>query len=311
MAPHLETDLSAPERLSLMDDEWALVRAGRHTVADYLTLASGFSGESASGVLGALSARLGFVHDYLTTAQTKPQFEAFARRLLQPIVARIGFAPAAGEPDDRRELRAAAVDALGTIGDDPKIVAQARAALDRALTGSAPLDPTMAGAIVSVAASHGDARLFDALHAAAEAAAAPDLHYRYLYALADFSDPALVDRGLELALSPNLRSQDTALYLSRFLGNPEINARVWAFVKAHWAALAPKVTIFGGDTNVTSALGSFCDAGTRDDVKAFFAAHPLPAAARTLNQTIERINNCIDLRGKQTPVLTDWLASQH
>ena len=31
LAPHVETDLTAPERLSLLDDEWALVRAGRHT----------------------------------------------------------------------------------------------------------------------------------------------------------------------------------------------------------------------------------------------------------------------------------------
>ena len=129
-----------------------------------------------------------------------------------------------------------------------------------------------------------------------------------MFALSEFTDPALVDRGLQLALSPTMRSQDTALYLSRFLANPAVHARAWAFVKAHWTALEPKVTIFGGDANLTSALGSFCDAGTRDDVKAFFAAHPLPAAARTLKQTIERIDNCIALREKQTPVLTGWLS---
>jgi len=164
---------------------------------------------------------------------------------------------------------------------------------------------------VSVAAAHGDARLFDALHAAADAADAPDTHYRYLNALSDFTDPALVDRGLQLSLASTMRSQDTALYLAHFLGNPLIHARAWTFVKAHWPALEPKVAIFGGDTNLTSALGSFCDAGARDDITAFFAAHPLPAAARTLNQTIERINNCIDLRTKQTSVLTDWLSSRH
>ncbi len=308
MAPHLETDLSAPERLSLMDDEWSLVRAGRHTVADYLTLASGFGGEQTSGVLGAVSGRLGFLHDYLTTNETRPKFEAFARGLLQPIFGHVGFAASAADTDDRRELRAVSIDALGDIGNDPKIAAQARAALDRALGGGAPLDPTIAGAIVSVAARHGEVKLFDALHAAAEAATAPDIHYRYLNALSDFTDPALVDRGLQLALSSSMRSQDTALYLSRYLANPAIHARAWAFVKAHWTALEPKVTIFGGDTNLTAALGSFCDAGTRDDIKTFFAAHPLPAAARTLNQTIERIDNCVDLREKQTPVLTEWLS---
>src|SRR5947209_2735747 len=55
MAPHVETDLTAPERLSLIGDEWALVRAGRHSVADYMTLASGFGAESSSGVLAMRS----------------------------------------------------------------------------------------------------------------------------------------------------------------------------------------------------------------------------------------------------------------
>ena len=46
------------------------------------------------------------------------------------------------------------------------------------------------------------------------------------------------------------------------------------------------ITISGGDTTVVSSLSVFCDARSRDEIKAFFAAHPLPAAARTLSQTI-------------------------
>ncbi len=292
----------------MSDDEWSLVRAGRHNVTDYLTLASGFSGENTSGVLGVVSGRLGFMRDYLTTNETRPKLEEFARGMMRPILDRVGFASAATDPADRRELRAVAIEAVGTIGNDPKVIAQSRSALDRSLAGGAPLDPTLASAIVSVAATHGDASLFDALHAAAEAATAPDAHYRYLNALSDFTDPALVDRGLQLSLAPTMRSQDTAVYLAHFLSHPLTHARAWAFVKAQWPTLEPKVTIFGGDTTLTSALGSFCDAGTRDDINAFFTAHPLPAAARTLKQTIERINNCIGLREKQTPVLTEWLS---
>src|SRR5205814_3231976 len=38
LAPRVEEALSAPERVSIVGDEWALVRAGRHTVAEYLGL---------------------------------------------------------------------------------------------------------------------------------------------------------------------------------------------------------------------------------------------------------------------------------
>jgi len=310
IAPRVETDLTAPERLSLLDDEWALVRAGRHTAGDYLTLAAGYGREHASVVMEEVARRLGAIDEDLTTDATRSRFETFSRSLLRPLLDELGFAAGSGDTDDRRRLRAVLVGALGTFGQDQDVVSKARAALDRALAGGAPLEPTVAGAIVKAAATHGDAALFDALGAAAERAASPEEQYRYLYALGDFRDPALVDRGLQRALSPQLRSQDTAIYLAQFLVNPLARGRAWAFVTANWAALEPKVAIAGGDTNFVRSLGAFCDARSRDGISAFFAAHPLPGAARTLTQTIEQITNCIALREKQTPAVTEWLSAQ-
>ncbi len=245
-------------------------------------------------------ARLDFARDYLTTDATRKKFEAFARTLIRPLFDQLGFAPQAADNDEQRQLRAVVIGSLGTTGEDADVVARSRAALDKALAGGPALDPTLAAPIVAVAAEHGDAALYDALKAASDRATAPDDHYRYLYALADFRDPALIDRGLQDSLSPELRSQDAAIYLSQFFGNPVARPRAWAFAKQYWDVLAPKLTIFGGDTNFTAALSGFCDAGARDDIKTFFAAHKMSAATRTLDQTIERINNCIDLRERQT-----------
>ena len=161
-------------------------------------------------------------------------------------------------------------------------------ALQKTIRQGAPLDPTVAGAIVTAAASNGDEKLFDALAAAADKAVSPEEQYRYLYALGDFRDPALIDRGLQRSLSPQLKSQDTALYLVQFFVNPHARDRAWTFVIANWTALEPKVAIYGGDTNLVRSLGAFCDAGARDRITTFFAAHPLPAAARTLSQTVEQ-----------------------
>lgn len=310
IAPHVAANLSAPERVSLIDDEWALVRAGRHTVADYLTLAAEYGREHASGVLSEVTDRLAFIHEYLTTAATRAPFQAFIRTLLRPIFSELGFAVAPADTDDRRALRAAVIDVLGTTAEDPDVIAQARSALDRSLAGGPGLDPTLAGAVVRTAASHGDAKLFDALTAAADRATSPEDQYRYLNALADFRDPALIDRGLQRALSPAMRSQDAAVYLAAFLRNPAARDRAWAFVKQHWPALEPKVTIVGGDTRIVAALGSFCDARSRDDITSFFAVHTLPGAVRTLEQTIERVNNCLELRATQTAAVAGWLAAR-
>jgi aminopeptidase N len=310
IAPHVATELTASERLSLLDDEWAMVRVGRHSAGDYLLLAAGYGHEQSSGVLEELTRRLAFVHEYLATGDAKPKIEAFIRSLLRPLLADVGFDRAPSDSDERRALRAAVVSALGTIGEDADLIAAARAALDRSLGGGPPLEPTLAGAIVRIAAMHGDEKLFDALAAAADRATSPEDRYRYLNALAAFREPPLIDRALERTLSSTMRSQDAALYLAAFFQNPAARSRAWSFISAHWKALEPKIRVVGSDTTLMAAFGAFCDTGARDQVKAFSAAHPLPSAARTLEQTLERIDNCARLRARQAAAVADWVAAR-
>jgi len=310
MAPRVGTDLTAEERLSLLDDEWAMVRTARHEISDYLTLVTGLGREHSSGVLGEVGNRLSFISEYLTSGASRTKFEAFVRSLLRPVFDEVGFSSSATEGDDRKALRAAVVGGLGTIAEDPEVVTLSRNALERSLAANIPLEPTLAGAVVQTAAMHGDAALFDALVAAADRTTDPDQHYRYLYALGSFRDPALVDRGLKLALADKLRSQDTAIYLSQFFGNPDARERAFAFVSDNWDALAPKLTIFGADTYLIRSMTNFCDPQWRDKVSAFFTQHKLPAGARALDQTLESINNCVALREKQAPNVDAWLAAR-
>ncbi|HVW06576.1 MAG TPA: M1 family metallopeptidase [Vicinamibacterales bacterium] len=310
MAPDVESHLTPSERLSLVDDEWALVRAGRHTAADFLSLAAGYRGERSSGVLVQIDEPLRFIGEHLTSDATRERYQRFVRSLLRPLYDELGIAAAATDTDDRRALRAAVIDTLGNVGRDPDVARDAARAIEAARSGGAALDPTAADAVVTVAASRGDAHLFDALSDAAAHASSPGEHYRYLYSLAAFEDPALIQRGLDGVLAPDLRAQDASLYLARFFRNPIARAPAWTFVKQHWDALVPKVMVFGGDRRIVEALGAFCDTGARDDVRAFFTAHPLPATSRVLAQTLERIDACIALRTSQTPVVTTWLAGR-
>jgi aminopeptidase N len=261
-------------------------------------------------ILSEIIGHLNFIHDYLATPEQAPKLEALVRSLLRPALDELSFSPAPSDADDRRARRAAVVSALGTTGNDPDVIAKSRAALDRSLQGGAPLEASLAAAVTSVAAGHGDRKLFDALVAASERASDPEERYRTLSALAAFRDPALTDRGLQMVLTPQVRSQDASLQLARFLGNPAARAKTWTFIKANWTALQPKVAISGGDTRLVAALGTFCDAQARDDIKGFFDAHPLPGATRTLNQTVERIDNCVAIRKAQAANVASWLASR-
>lgn len=308
LAADAQSQLTDAERLSLLGTEWALVREGRHSVADYLTLAAGLGGERSSAVLSELVKRLDFIHDYLTTTQTQPLLEGFVRSLLRPLVSELGLSGAPGDSPDRLALRATVIGALGNAGNDHDVSAQARDALIRSLTGTLRLEPTAANAVINVAARRGDTALWNALVDASRRATSPAERNRYLYGLAHFQDPALVERGLEQALSPAMRNQDAGLYVGRFLANPAINATAWAFVKKRWKDLAPKLAVSMVNIRLVESLGSFCDVAARDDVRTFLAEHELPGTARALEQALDRMDTCIATRKQQTPVLTDWLS---
>jgi aminopeptidase N len=313
IAPQVEDALTAPERLALVDDEWALVRAGQHGAGGYLTLASAFGRETSSGVLGEIADRLAFMHQYLTTGATRERFEAFTRTMLAPLFRELGFSAAPNDTADRRQLRAVVIGALGTTGNDPAVVRRARLALERILQatsggGEGSVDPTSSESVVRIAAEHGDAALYDALVAAASRAKSPAERNLYFYAAADFGDPGVIDRALRRTLTSDVRTQDTARYLAGFFANPIARPRAWMFVKANWTLLEPRLKVFNASNVLAGAVSSFCDAAARDDVKAFFDAHRLGGMAGPLGRSIERINNCIDLREKQTKAVGEWLA---
>ena len=234
LAPDIATHLTEPERLSLVADEWALVRAHRHTIGDYLTLAGGFKSERTSGVMAEVTGRLDFVHDYLTDARSRPAFETFVRNLTESAFRELGISAGPNDDDDRRALRPIVI---ATRPPATTSVSAAARSARRALAG----EPDLADgriSVISVAARHGDAALWDRLLAARGRGIAVE-HCRALR-LAAFTEPSLVDRGLGFALTDDLRSQDAASYLGLFLENPE--ARALGFVKRHWTALAPKIT---------------------------------------------------------------------
>jgi len=83
----------------------------------------------------------------------------------------------------------------------------------------------------------------------------------------------------------------------------------WNYMKEHWSDLAEKVTSFGG-RGAVAALGNSCSESMRDDVKKFFTDHRAPGAERALQQSLERMNTCIEFKQLQQANMQQWLAAQ-
>jgi aminopeptidase N len=301
------SSLAPAERIALIADEWALVRAGRHDVGTFLDLASGFKTERVAAVMSTLVDILDSLAEELTTPAARPKYRTWLTALLTPALQEIGWSSTSTETEDTKELRAALVEGLGGTARDPNVIAKAREVVSTALAKPASIDPTLLNIAVPVAATGADAALYDQYLARSRSAGDPEEHYRYMYGLAWFSDPALVRRTMDFILGPEVRSQDAKVFIARLLANSDARPLAWQLLRERWNDVQKKTGEFVGNTVIVGALGGFCDARTAAEVNQFFAAHKVPDAERTLQQVTERISACAARADVQSEKLTAWL----
>ena len=309
LAHDAETKLTPAERIAVQTDIWASVRVGREPVGDYLAFAQGLQSDRNRAVLEDILGRLNYIGQYVVSDSDRDAYRAWLRQYLAPAMKEVGYEPKPGESDEQRTLRSRLFNALGFDARDTETLEQARKIADKALDNPGSVDLEMAGSTFGLAALNGDSAFYDRVIAALKNPKSPEEYYMYLFTLPQFGDQKLLQRTLEFAISPDVRSQDALGVITSVMGNPAGQQLAWDFVRQHW----PEVEKAGGpfaSAQVVGATSVFCDAGSRDQVTEFFSAHKVAAAERTYKQSIERINNCVDLKSQQEPQLASWLG-QH
>jgi aminopeptidase N/puromycin-sensitive aminopeptidase len=306
LATDAESKLTPAERISLQGDIWASVRVGREPVGDYLAFAQGLQSDRSRAVLEDVLGRLNYIGQYLVSDSDRDAYRTWLRQYLTPPMKEVGYEPKSGEADEQRTLRSRLFNALGYDARDPETLEQARKIADKALADPASVDREMAGGAFGLAALNGDAAFYDKVMAATKNPKSPEEYYMYLFTLPQFGDQKLLQRTLEFAISPDVRSQDALGLVTSVMGNPAGQQLAWHFVRQHW----PEIEKAGGpfaSAQVVGATSVFCDTASRDQVTEFFSAHKVAAAERTYKQSIERINNCVDLKSQQEAQLASWL----
>jgi len=300
------TTWDAAQRDRLAGDLWALVSAGREDVGHYLDLIRRMGADRERVVLETEIQPLPAIAKYLTDANDRDSLSALIRDLVGPRVKRLGWKPAAKESDDDRQLRPILISLLGTYGNDPEIIQEARKLAEQYLQDRSSLDASVVPAVLGLAAKSGDSALYDRYIQAARAATSPEEFLNFSFGLAAFSDPALVRRTLETAVSSQVRSQDSPYLLVALLNNSKTRKQSWEWIKDHWNEVQARFTMSSG-SRVVAATGAFCDRTDKDDVQSFFASHPVESSERTLAAALGKIDACVELREQQSSNLAAWL----
>ena len=306
---HLDA-LAPAERIELLSDEWALVRAGKREIGAFLDLCRSYRGEADYPVLDELLGRLAAVEHRLVSEADRPALQRVVANLFRPQLQATGWDAGEGEPDELRLRRAVAVRALALVARDPAVIGEAVARLERWLSGDrAALEQNLHDVAVTAAARSGDAARFERFMALFRRETDPTFRRRYLLALAAFEAPPLVERGLSFLFEPEaVPLQDTAFFVGGLLGNRVARDPAWARLRSAWDVLsarfqgAPMLT-----RRVVEALGALTEARHLEEARAFLAAHPVEAAPQAIAQTLERLAQEVTLRQRTQPALSRWL----
>ncbi len=306
LASRVESGLTPTERISLIGDEWAQVRANKATVGDYLNLVAAVKADPNADVVSSALDGLGAVDSRIaSTPQEKDSLDAWFRQTFAPEYAKLG-PPADSDSPDKKQLRALLFAALGEA-KDPQILSQAREISMKYLANPDSVDPNLAQTALQITARNGDTALFDKLQKISETSTNPEIQIGALRLLAMFENPELAERALNYAVSGKVRNQDAAIQLAISLDTDKNRDLAWQFIQTHWDEVKKEFTPEMGNVLV-GATSAFCSVAQRDDVSQFFAAHKVPDADQALKHAIERINGCIELRDLQGPQLKTWLA---
>ncbi|WP_323381899.1 M1 family metallopeptidase [Myxococcus dinghuensis] len=304
--------LSRTERVALLGDAQALAEAGTLPVSEALALLGRFKDSEPLELLASLSL-LDLARPTLLSEDGWTHRARLMRSLYGARALKLGLAPAKGDSEEVRMLRARLTWLVGRDGGDAKLGAQALALLERWLVDRASVDPEMVDSIFAIAGPRVDASLHGRLLAAARAEKDRVVRNQLLQALGRVTDPALVATQLPvLLLSDDFDPRETLFSVIAFSSSdPRTRGTVVDFVKAHYDALAARLPSELVRSLAYTVEGA-CDAKTRQGAADLFTERTphAPGGARVLAQILEGIDVCLAFRNAQQADLERYLSTR-
>jgi puromycin-sensitive aminopeptidase len=299
----LSEKLSAVERFGLVNDTWASTLAGLTSLTDYLGLIDLLRDETDVNVWTTVIGSCHHLHRILDEEQCAI-LQKRLRELLTPAVARFGWSVKEGESELESQLRGDLTGALATIAEDRTCQARGREMFAQYEKAPESVDRNLVPALVSIIAHTGTATDYENFSSKFKNALTPQEETRYLFALANFQNPELIDRTLELVINGQVRTQNAPYLMRGILLNKRAREKAWSFVKAHWDEMLRQYPDNSIPRMCEGVIG-LVDPALEADARNFFATHPVKQGAKQIEQHLERLRVAVTCKERWRELLRD------
>ena len=280
--------LGVEDRVNLMSDAWALVQAARAPASLYFGLVEKLPDSTDLAEREQIINVLGFVNGLLVGSSERERFQRYARSLLRPTFATLGWEPKPNEPSNAGRLRASLISALGHLNDS-EVLAGCRERFQKYLAHPASLPPDLRAPVLAVVGGYADEKTWNKLHKLGLKTTSIEDQQNYYNALAGASDPKLVKKTLAIALTDELPTSRAIFLVSRVARDSDHPDIAWEFAKANMKALLAKVDAAGANRYAPSLFTFFSNGSRADEIKKYAEKTLAPASAPEVAKAVDEI----------------------
>jgi aminopeptidase N len=295
----------AADQLGLLSDTWALAASGDGDAADFLDLTRKLPVTADPTVWSKLAEQLRTIDGIYAPGAARDAFRAYARGLLNPEFATLGFDAKPGESDNAGVLRNTLIQALGRFGDKA-VIAEAHRRFEAIVADPAAASGPTNRAVIAVTAQNADQATFDQLRKMA-ATTTDSLQRQHLdFALPTATDPAILKQALALTLTDEIptTSGPRMLYVAA-QANPDLT---WAFATEHRPFFEGRLDSLQRYQLYAGVASPSADPARVDQLQAFAEKYIPASARRDVLKAEDAIRMRARLRKDVVPQIDRWVA---
>ena len=297
--------LKVGDRVNLLSDEWALVQANCAPLARYLRLVEALPSVTELAERNQIINAFDFTNRLLVGHPDREKFQRYGRSILRPTFDALGWEPKLDEAVKLSNLRASVIAALGDL-NDPGVIAGCRDRFQKYLEDSSTVPPDLRRPILLIVGRYADEATWQKIHELGLATTNFGEKQNYYDALACATDPILIKKTLQIALTNELPTS-RAIFLvgkvGRFSDHPDM---AWPFARENMKALLAKVDALGANSYAPGLFGFFSDLKRVDELKAYARANLPEASGKEVAKAIDEIQIRAELKDRLARQFTAW-----
>ncbi len=282
-------NLQTLDKLGFLGDTYALTRACYYKATDFLTLAQAYQNERDYTIWGEIAGNIGLLQFLFAQSSFAQSLDQYTIKLCAKIFNVIGWEEKKEEPHTTTLLRMVVLSTLGS-SNQQEILEEAQQRFSKHLQQK-KLNPNLRGVVYALAAWSGNKETYQQLLSLYRESPLQEEKVRVLAALSSFQQEAILKEVLAFNLSKEVRTQDTPIGISRVASNSYGQELTWKFFQEQWLEFKRRYGETGNTMgNLIKAICSrFSSLEKYQEVKKFFQEHPMPAAKKAIEQSLETI----------------------